>query len=98
MMYGASGAGKSHIIASLAYKIAKKGLNLLYIPDCAILLKNPPRYLREALLNAYHQHEVFWLYQGLLGATKLAELRLYTWRLPPKSLFAIIDPKHARHR
>ena len=52
-VYGTKGYGKSHILAALACLLVRKKELVVYLPDCCAMLREPLKYLRNALLFAF---------------------------------------------
>ncbi|KAK2810111.1 hypothetical protein FQN50_003306 [Emmonsiellopsis sp. PD_5] len=52
-VYGPTGYGKSHLLATLTCYLTARGMRVIYIPDCRVLLRQPARYLIVALLFAW---------------------------------------------
>lgn len=48
-VYGTRGYGKSHMLAALACLLARQGEQVVYLPDCFAMLRNPLKYLQVAL-------------------------------------------------
>ena len=52
-LYGTRGYGKSHLLAALVCYLAARDERVIYIPDCRMLLMNPVKYVRAAMLFAW---------------------------------------------
>jgi len=70
-LYGSSGSGKSHILAALAFKLAREGKRILYFPDCSTLVKEFELCLRGALSFAFYDSD---LLEEILSARNEEEL------------------------
>lgn len=51
-VYGTPGYGKSHMLAALACLLVRQGEQVVYLPDCFAMLRDPLQYLQVALLFA----------------------------------------------
>lgn len=52
-MYGTIGWGKSHLLAAMVCLLLRKGRKIVYLPDCKVMLSDPVKYVRSALLLTF---------------------------------------------
>ncbi|MDO9334039.1 MAG: hypothetical protein Q7T57_05905 [Dehalococcoidales bacterium] len=52
-LYGTIGWGKSHLLAAMVCLLMRKGRKVVYLPDCKVMLDDPIKYFRSALLLTF---------------------------------------------
>ncbi|KAG9033181.1 hypothetical protein FS842_003981 [Serendipita sp. 407] len=92
-LYGASGTGKSHMLAAFVCKLVREGKRVVYIPDCRELLENFVDAVREALLFAFYDDLCSW--DIIFNARTTSHLQQFLNGRPKHSLYFIIDQRNA---
>lgn len=91
-LYGASGTGKSHLLAALVCQLVFEGERVFYIPDCRRVLHND-LLIQDALLFAFQQDPHLWTTIST-ATTKDALLELQEV-LPERSFYVVMDQFNA---
>ena len=91
-LYGASGAGKSHLLAALVCQLVFEGERVFYIPDCRRLLHDVT-LIQDALLFAFQQDPHLWA--TISAATTNDALLALPTILPEHSFYVVVDQCNA---
>ena len=87
-LYGASGTGKSHLLAALVCQLVFEGERVFYIPDCRRILQSHT-FIRDALLFAFQQDPHLWA--TISTAKTMDALLELPDILPERSFYVVVD-------
>jgi hypothetical protein len=86
-LYGTKGYGKSNLLAALVCYLAAQDVQVVYIPDCRALLKDPVGYFRAAMLFAWADDIL--IQKEIMTLNTLEEIQDFFFFPPEKVIFVI---------
>jgi len=92
-LYGPSGVGKSHLLATVVLCLTRQGKRVVYIPDCRDALKTPFHYIQTALLYAFHNDNDSC--DTIAAAMQVDDLIRFMNGRPNESTYIIVDQVNA---
>lgn len=92
-LYGTSGTGKSHLLATLVCHLVRNKKRVIFLPDCHDLLKDAREGFRSALLFAFYDDR--FSRQTIENALSVDELVGFVRNQPRGSLYLIVDQRNA---